>query len=280
MNGCAAFGKEDRFIKMPPHYDGWAEGWYYIALRRSACLTGAHPSTTQNMNTRNTVLGIAIGAILLAAIWWMNRAAPAAPADTSTPKPATATTAPAATALVPPKAVIEAPTTAPVIPTASASPTATAAAPKVDPELAAAVKGLIAALKNQDGLTFMRDYANPGAIASVMLRLPPDTTQEQRDQLKAQLQQRQTPEALQQMAQVFAQDPATGHRLQALGEALELAQNNPPIMNEAGDQATYTLSNDGSQDLPPAVIMIRYEGKWVLGSGGVARSSLRQRQNP
>ena len=75
--------------------------------------------------------------------------------------------------------------------------------------------------------------------------------------------EQQKPQMIQQLTQRMAQDPSALQGYQKLGAALKHAQNIPPTMNAAGDQATYTLDLKGIGGLSPKVVMTLRDGEWA-----------------
>jgi hypothetical protein len=224
------------------------------------------------MTTRNTLLAVIAAALLAAGIWWFSQSAPV-PVTT---KAATTPTAPATPApkvaapVVPPKSAVTAPLAPPIVPSAQPKPVETPT-PSPDADLNTAVNDLITALESQDANAVMQvlapsmlESAKKAALSS--LAQNPNMTPAMQAQMQAQMDRvmaQQATQMIQQSADRLAQNPSELQGYQKLGDALKKAQGTPPTMNEAGDQATYTLDMQGVGSYSPKVVMTLRDGKWT-----------------
>ena len=110
----------------------------------------------------------------------------------------------------------------------------------------------------------MLESAKKVALSS--LAQNPNTTPEMQAQMQAQMDRviaQQGPQLIQRSLDRMAQNPSELQGYQKLGDALKQAQGTPPTMNEAGDQATYTLDVKGVGNITPKVVMTLRDGKWT-----------------
>ena len=211
------------------------------------------------MTTRNTLLTVTAAALLAAGVWWFSQSASAPLAEKAAATPA---------APVTPAPKVAAPVVPPVVPSAQPKPMETPApAPPPDADLNTAVNDLITALESQDAnavaqclFPSMLEGAKKAAITS--LAQNPNMTPEMQARMD-QIIEQQKPQMIQQLTQRMAQDPSALQGYQKLGAALKHAQNIPPTMNAAGDQATYTLDLKGIGGLSPKVVMTLRDGEWA-----------------
>ncbi len=238
------------------------------------------------MNSRNLLLGlvalVAVTALVVGLMWQPTLPAPALKAAAPAPTPAAA---PVAAPVKPARVAAPlAPVAAPMTPATESAPEANVAAASVDnsqtpADLKAAVADLIQVIDAKDMTAFVQNYFAPTmvetAMASANSRLPADATPEMRAKVEQILQQ-QMPQLIQQMTLQLTQNPAAQQQFEKMAEALKNIQNNAPVMNAAGDQATYKLESPEGADLPPSLIMVRRDGKWVMDMMSMVKSRATQ----
>ncbi len=230
------------------------------------------------MSRRHKLVAVAVAVVLaVAALWYLRLA----PTDVKlailpvAPKPAIAAPLPNAEATPSPGVAVNAPASGSVSGSSTrAVTTVTPGAPKMDPDLSSAVSGLITAMETQDVHSFVKSYLAPAMLdtsrAAMIRRLPADATPEAKAQIDQSL-QTQLPQIIQQTDAQMDQHPHALLDLQNLGGALSRALANPPVMNDAGDQATFTLDTETARGGPATVTLVRRDGNWVMDARTVAR---------
>jgi hypothetical protein len=191
--------------------------------------------------TTKTKITVAAGAAILIAligvgIWWFTQ--PAAPVPVSMVKASTS-----GKFAAPLASPVEAPKLPPTIPKP--------ADPSTDPQanLKTAIADIARFLRTGDAVGLLQTYATPEYLAK-----NPTALQETQARLDANVQ------ALSQFPNWMAADD--NYLDDALAQAYDEIQNQTPIYNATGDEATYDFIAPG--DIEGHMVFVRVSGKWYL----------------
>ncbi len=185
---------------------------------------------------KRSLLTIVIAAALTIGVVWLFNPGPPpqkmaeAPKPAAAPKPAT------------PAAQVAAPVVAPVKPQAPAPAVASAAKPgDAQSELNTAFSDIINLVQSGDFYTAFERY------------VPPDVQAQISEEEKAQLKQE------------MASDPPPPEELQMFVGVIQTMQGQSPALNDAGDRATYQVSDPtGRSTQTQAIVFKKIDGKWYV----------------